>query len=120
MPKTKLYYTITLVGYLGLFILLMLWNAWLAPSEHFPRALVLIVLVGPLMLPLQGLLHGRPYTFSWSSYLALLYFALGVGELTRPDERYLAALQILFSLMMFVGAILYARHRARELAATGD
>lgn len=114
MSKTTVTYSVTLAGYFGLFILLMLWNVWLAPSEHFPRALVLIVLVGPLLLPLRGLLHGRPYTFSWSSYLALLYFALGVGELTRPAERHLATLEIIFSLMMFVGAVLYARYRGRE------
>lgn len=120
MSNTKVTYAVTLTGYFGLVFLLMLWNAWLAPSEHFPRALAIIVLVGPLMLPLRGLLHGRPYTFSWSSYLALIYFALGVGELTRPDERHLAVLEILFSLMMFVGAILYARYRGRELKAAGE
>jgi uncharacterized membrane protein len=118
MSNTRTTYALTLIGYFGLVILLMLWNAWLSPSTHFPRAMVLIVLVGPLMLPLRGLLHGRPYTFSWSSYLALLYLALGVGDLTRPGERHLAALEIIFSLMMFVGAIFYARYRRVELKET--
>lgn len=120
MSNTKTMYAVTLTGYFGLLILLTAWNAWLAPSTHFPRAMVLLVLVGPLMLPLRGLLHGRPYTFSWSSYLALLYFALGVGDLTRPDERHLAVLEIIFSLMMFVGAILYARYRRKELNTGED
>jgi len=119
MSRTKVTYTAAIAGYFGLVVLLTLWHGWLAPSEHFPRSLVLIVLVGPLMLPLSGLLHGRPYTFAWSSYLALFYFAYGVGQLTRPAERYLAALAIVFSLMLFVGAIMYARYRGGENARAG-
>jgi len=115
MSKSEITYGAAMVGYFGLIILLTAWNGWLAPSEYFPRSLVLLVLVGPLMFPLRGLLHGRPYTFAWSSYLALLYFVLGWGDaFARPAERHLAILEILFSLMMFVGAILYARYHGRE------
>ena len=57
-------YILTLTGYLGTLALLTAWYSWLAPSTHFPVALVLLVLVLPLLFPLRGLLHGRRYTFS--------------------------------------------------------
>ena len=46
------WYALTLLGYLGTFALLLAWYTVLAPSEHFPVSLVLLVLVGPLLFPL--------------------------------------------------------------------
>ena len=106
---------IALTGYFGLFGLLLLWYAWLEPSGRLPTALVLILLVGPLLMPLRGLLHGRPYTYAWTSFLALYYFMIGIfnaaGSMIRP---WLAWLEIGFSVLLFLGAVLYARSRSRE------
>ncbi|MBL8247941.1 MAG: DUF2069 domain-containing protein, partial [Candidatus Competibacter sp.] len=49
---------VALTGYFGLFWLLLFWFAWLEPPDRAPVALVLILLVGPLLFPLRGLLHG--------------------------------------------------------------
>ena len=116
-----------LTGHLGLLTLLTTWYAWLAPMPRLPVALVLLVLVAPLLLPLRGLLHGRPYTHAWASYLALFYLAQGIVEaFARPDERGYAWAEIILSAMFYTGAILFARYRSRELkqqaqtpAATG-
>ncbi|MEQ1531454.1 MAG: DUF2069 domain-containing protein, partial [Methylococcales bacterium] len=48
------FYTLALVGFFGLFVLLMLWPTVLAPATHFPVALVLLVTVTPLLLPMRG------------------------------------------------------------------
>ncbi|MBE2293723.1 MAG: DUF2069 domain-containing protein [Phycisphaerales bacterium] len=105
---------ITLVGYFGLFGVLLLWYVWLEPPSRVPTALVLILLLGPLLLPLRGLLHGRPYTHAWSSFLALFYFVVGIfnaaGIMARP---WLAWLEIGLSLLWFLGAILFVRACAR-------
>jgi uncharacterized membrane protein len=105
-----------LAGYFGLFGLLLLWFAWLEPPGRLPVALVLLILVGPLLWPLRGLLHGRPYTHAWAAFLALFYFTVGVfyaaGPMVRP---WLAWLAIGFSLLWFAGAILYVRTRSQEL-----
>lgn len=106
---------LALIGYFGLLVLLLLWNTWLAPSKYFPVALVLIVMVGPLLLPLRGLLHARAYTHAWTSFLALFYFTHGVGEAySNPAERLYGWLEILFSVALFLGAIFYVRCRAIE------
>lgn len=105
-----------LAGYFGLFGLLMAWLTWLAPSHRFPVALTLLVMVSPLLLPLRGLLHARPYTHAWTAFLALPYFAHGVVETyANPAERPFGALEVLFSLLLFVGCIGYARY-----AGTGE
>lgn len=107
-----------LAGYFGLLGLLMLWNIWLAPSRYFPVAMVLIVLVVPLLFPLRGLLHGRISAHLWAGLLALLYFVHGVVEaVSNPAQRWLGLLEIVFSLALFAGALLYVRLRTAERKA---
>jgi uncharacterized membrane protein len=113
---TKLWRVITLTTYFGLFLLLIAWSVWLEPPRRLPVALVLIVLVGPLLLPLRGLLHGHPYTHAWTSFMALFYFVAGVfnaaGVMNRP---WLAWLEIALSVMLFFGAVFYTRAKVRAL-----
>ena len=105
----------TLIGYFGLLGILLTWNAWIAPSEHFPRALILMVLLVPLLFPLRGLLHGRPYTHAWTILISLIYFTLGVSNTAVAAERLYGLLLIIASLMLFSGCILYLRCRNAPL-----
>lgn len=101
---------VTLASYFGLFILLMSWKTWLAPSPHYPVSLVLIVLVGPLLFPLRGLVHGRPYTHAWTSFLALFYFVIGVDDVAGGTTQYLLAWsEVFLSITLFTGCLAYAR-----------
>lgn len=101
---------LTLTGYFGLLALLLCWHVWLSPPERLPVALVLIALVVPLLFPLRGLLHGKPYTHSWVTFLAIFYLTLGLGEaVAAPSERLLAILEVVFSLMLLAGASWYVR-----------
>ncbi|MHB8747181.1 MAG: DUF2069 domain-containing protein [Gammaproteobacteria bacterium] len=116
MSLTQLARFSALFGYFGLLTLLIAWFTVLAPSTHLPTALLLLIVVGPLLFPLRGLLHGKPYTHAWVSMLALLYFTHGVIEAwSNRTERTYALLEILFSVLLFLGSMLYARWRAREL-----
>ena len=100
----------TLLGYFGLFALLLLWFTLLAPSQRYPTSLVLIVFIGPLLFPLRGLLHGRKYTHAWTGFLVLIYFIHGVVESwANPAERGLALLEIFFSLLLFFGCLFFIR-----------
>ena len=118
MRQTRLAYAIALAGYFGLLTLLTTWTAWLSPPKNLPVSLVLLIGVGPLLLPLRGLLHGRPYTFAWTSFLTLLYVLHAILEFYgSPADRLLAAAELLFALMLYGGAVAYARWRGRELSA---
>ncbi|MBK8817144.1 MAG: DUF2069 domain-containing protein [Methylococcaceae bacterium] len=108
--KAAIPYRIALAGFLGLFALLMLWNTVLAPSLHFPVALVLLSTVTPLLLPMRGFLNGRPKSCAWLAYISLIYLVFGCSEAyadikTRPY----ALLEIALSLMIFFGATFYIR-----------
>ncbi|MGB5472591.1 MAG: DUF2069 domain-containing protein [Gammaproteobacteria bacterium] len=115
MPAPRLLYALTLTGYFGTFALLLAWYVWLAPSTHFPVALVLLVLVTPLLFPLRGLLHARRYTIAWSCFLALLYFTHGVIEAWHSaSTRPLGLLEIVLTTAWFVGGISYIKTGKRE------
>ena len=110
MFSSRFLYLLTLFGYFGTLGLLTAWYSWLAPSTHFPRALVLVVAVVPLLFPLRGILHGRKYTFAWSCFLALLYFIHGVMEAYSSEtNRHLGLLEVLFTTLWFVAAMAYVR-----------
>ncbi len=82
---SQFWHAVALTGYFGLFGLLLLWFSWLEPPRQLPVALGLILLVGPLLPPLRGLLHGRAYTHAWASFLALFYFISSVAT-SRSDR----------------------------------
>ncbi|MCK4950193.1 MAG: DUF2069 domain-containing protein, partial [Gammaproteobacteria bacterium] len=85
---------------------------WLAPSENMPAYIPLGFLLTPLLFPLAGLLRGKRYTYVWTSYLSMIYFAHGIGEAyTLPDERWYAITEILLSIMLFAGALIYVRNK---------
>ncbi|MDQ7089278.1 MAG: DUF2069 domain-containing protein [Methylococcales bacterium] len=113
MNPRYLYY-IALTGYFGLFFLMMLWNTLLAPSRYFPVSIVLIVMVTPLLLPLRGLLEAKPKSCAWAAYVSLLYFIHGsIEAFVTADQRLLAILEVIFSLLLFFGASFYVRLRKK-------
>ena len=106
----RLFYALAVVGFFGLFALLMLWNTVFAPSVRFPVALVLLFAIGPLLLPLRGLLNARSRSLVWLSYLSLPYFVHGCIEtFANADERLFAGLEVALSLLLFCGSSFYVR-----------
>lgn len=104
-----------LIAYFGLFTGLILWFTWLAPPERSSISVALLGFVGPLLLPLRGILHGRAYTHAWTSMLALLYFTHGVVEAwSNAEERIWASGEVIFSVWLFTASAFFARCRARQ------
>ncbi len=116
--RTALYwYYSALGGYFGLFLLLMSWPTILLPSARFPVALILLFSVTPLLLPLRGFLHGKTRSCSWLAYISLFYLIHGIVEAyAEPLERCYAALEILFSLLLFFGTTFYVRYYQKTLS----
>ena len=108
------FYAIALSGYVGLFGLIMLWNTLISPPEKLPVALVLIFTVSPLLLPLRGFIKGNLKSCSWMAYLSMPYFMHGSIEAYARTERLLPSLEVLFSLMLFLGATFFVRYAARN------
>ncbi len=108
-----------LSSFLAVLILLSLRIVWLAPPDYWPRSLVLLCLVGPLLLPLRGVIYGRPRAHLWAAILAMFYFVVGsyhgADALTHghTDRLVLAILDILMSITLFISANLYVRSYPR-------
>ena len=98
----------TLAGLLALFILCVVWEAWLAPLR--PGSLFWIKAL-PLLLPLSGVLRGRRYTYQWLSMYILLWFIEGVmrGWSDSGTIRYLAILEVVLSTWVFACTVVFAR-----------
>lgn len=96
-------------AWIGLTLLGVAWELWLAPLR--PGGSWLVLKVVPLLFPLMGLLHGRRYTFQWSSLLVWAYAVEGsVRALSDPGpSARLAVLELALALAFFASAITYLR-----------
>ena len=90
------------------------WELWLAPLRPGGSWLVLKVL--PLLLPLRGILHGRVYTYRWSSLLIWLYFTEGTVRAWTDSgiSATLAFLEVALTLVFFVAVAWYTRVHPRD------
>jgi uncharacterized membrane protein len=107
---TKIWRITTLVGYFGLLSLLVAWTAWLAPPQALPRSLVLIMLVGPLLFLLRGILYGRTKAHLGIGLLAIFYFVAGIfNSAGGIEQNWLAWVEVGLSVLLFCGALGYVR-----------
>ena len=96
----------------GLIVLGLAWEMWLAPLRPGGSWLALKVL--PLVVPLAGLWKNRMYTYRWVSLMIWLYFTEGVVRAwsdALPAGRVLAGLEIVLCLLLFVACALHVRLR---------
>ena len=94
---------------IALIFLGVAWELFLAPVKPGGSWLVLKVL--PLMAPLFGVLHGRRYTFQWSTLLIWLYAAEGALRAYTDSgaAAMLAAVEATLALAYFGAAVAYLR-----------
>lgn len=98
------------------FFLMATMIAWIiiAPHEpNYPTGIMLMAGVVPLLFPLRGLLHARPYTHAWTSFLMLFYFTLGVGEAYGSVNYLYPSLSIVLSTLCFIGCLGFVKFNAK-------
>ncbi len=103
------------LGYVGL--LLVLLAVALRPDPDWPRSLRLLFLITPLLLPLRGLWYARPASYVWISLLSLFYFSASVFVLAATPGDALGRLELVTSVLVFLGALGCARLRRRAGSA---
>lgn len=98
---------------LGLIVLGLAWELFLAPLRPGGSWLALKAL--PLCIPLAGLLKNRMYTYRWVSLLVWLYFTEGAVRAysDRAPGNYLAMVEVLLCLTLFVACALHVRLRLK-------
>jgi len=95
----------------ALIFLCVAWELFLAPVR--PGGSWLALKAVPLMVPLFGVLHGRRYTFQWTTLLIWLYFAEGIVRAYSDSglSARLAAAEIVLVLAYFASAVAFVRSR---------
>jgi uncharacterized membrane protein len=103
---------------LGLIVLGLAWELWLAPVRNGGSWLAIKVL--PLCFPLAGLLRNRMYTYRWMSLVVWIYFTEGVVRAysDRGLGARLALIEIALCLALFAACALHVRIRLKKAKAT--
>ncbi|WP_413284942.1 DUF2069 domain-containing protein [Vibrio sp. MA40-2] len=116
LPNTQRYRYIALTGYLSLLSWVALWQIFVSPHPHINSITLAIAWCIPLLLPLRGILSGKAYTHAWANFILMLYFLHSLTILyVDQGERWLAAIELLLTCVAFIGNVMYARNRGREL-----
>ncbi len=111
MTNTRLLANLSSVLLIGLIVLCVLWEGWLAPLR--PEGSWMTLKALPLLFAVFGVLKGRRYTYQWLSMLVLLYFTEGVVRTNDAGLMgTLALIEALLSAALFVTVLLYARATA--------
>ncbi|MDB5829789.1 MAG: hypothetical protein JWQ73_4009 [Variovorax sp.] len=102
----------------GLIVLGLVWELWLAPIR--PGGSLLALKVLPLVVPLAGLLKNRMYTYRWVSLMIWLYFIEGVVRAWSDRNgvgQVLALVEVALCLSLFVACAWHVRSRLSQAAA---
>ncbi|RZL65103.1 MAG: DUF2069 domain-containing protein [Variovorax sp.] len=102
----------------GLIVLGLAWEMWLAPLR--PGGSLLALKVLPLVIPLAGLIKNRMYTYRWVSLMVWLYFTEGVVRAwsdTSGISQILALVEVLLCLVLFTACAFHVRVRLRQAAS---
>jgi uncharacterized membrane protein len=103
-------YVIAVASLIALIFLGLAWELWLAPVR--PGGSLLALKILPLLAPLFGILHGKIYTYQWTSMLVLAYFAEGAVRAWSDQglSAQLAGAELALALACFVACVAFVRH----------
>ena len=107
-------YCITVSSLVGLIFLGLAWELWLAPVR--PGGSLLALKILPLLAPLFGILHGKIYTYQWTSMLVLAYFAEGAVRAWSDHglSAQLAGAELALALACFIACLYFVRSAQRR------
>jgi uncharacterized membrane protein len=99
---------------MGLIVLGLVWELWLAPLR--PGGTLLALKVLPLCFPLTGLLKNRMYTYRWLSLMIWLYFTEGVVRAwsDAAPSHYFALAEVFLCVALFIACTLHVRLRLKH------
>lgn len=117
LPAVQLTRALAVGCLLGLIVLGLAWELFLAPLPSGSGALALKVL--PLCIPLAGLLKHRMYTYRWLSLMVWIYFTEGVVRAwsDRWPSNALALIEVVLCVLLFAACALHVRLRLRAAKA---
>ena len=103
---------VAVASLLGLIVLGLAWELWLAPTGQRTLALKVV----PLVIPLAGLLKHRLYTYRWVSLMVWLYFIEGSVRATSEHGPSvpLAWAEVVLCTALFLACATHVRWRLQQ------
>ncbi|KKC99028.1 DUF2069 domain-containing protein [Photobacterium halotolerans] len=115
-PSTRKLHYFSLTVNLSLLLWVFLWQSVISPHPHLNNYVVAGLWILPLLLPLKGIVQGKPYTHAWANFILMFYFLHALTLLwVDGGERWLALIELGLTTAAFFANILFARARGREL-----
>jgi uncharacterized membrane protein len=117
MSKTTLIFRrLALYSYFLLLAWLIIWHFLLPVDVEHSALFIRITWIVLLLLPMHGLIKGKPYTHAWANFVVMIYLIHGLTAIyALPDESLYALIEIILATGMFIGCSAFARMRGREL-----
>ncbi|MFQ3249731.1 DUF2069 domain-containing protein [Glaciecola sp.] len=107
---------LALFSHITLIVWMLIWYFLLPITADYSIVFKLLLFIVPLLLPLPGILQGKPYTHAWASFIVLLYFLHSITVLyAEPSQMLYATIELVLAIAMFVGCSGFARLRGQEL-----
>jgi len=115
-PDTRNYRYLALICHLLLVAWIAVWQFALSTTQTYSLIFIVLLYLVPILLPLPGVIKGKPYTHAWANFVVLYYLMHGCTvAYAVPAERLYAVIEILLCTGMFAGCSVFARKRGREL-----
>ena len=114
--KVKNLRILALVSHIGLLAWMCIWYFFLPMTAEYSMLFKFLIYILPLLLPLYGVVQGKPYTHAWASFIVLLYFLHSITVIyAEPSQMLYAIIELILAIGMFVGCSGFARLRGQEL-----
>ncbi len=108
-PRVKASRAVSLASFIGLAVLLIVWNLAFADLHGARIWVVVSIQLIPLLLVAPGMLSGSPRAHAWTCFIVNLYFIQGVLAAIDPARMLYGWLEAIISLTLFTSALLYTR-----------
>jgi len=107
---------LALCSHLALLAWMIIWYFLLPMTADYSITFKIIFYILPLLLPLPGIMQGKPYTHAWASFIVLLYFLHSITVIyAEPSQLLYAIIELILAIGMFLGCSSFARLRGQEL-----
>lgn len=107
---------LALCSHLALLAWMIIWYFFLPMTAEYSVTFKILFYILPLLLPLPGIMQGKPYTHAWASFIVLLYFLHSITVIyAEPTQMLYAIIELVLAISMFVGCSSFARLRGQEL-----
>lgn len=108
-PRVKISRAVSLISYIALAALLLVWNLAFADLHGARIWVVLSIQLIPLLLVAPGMISGSPRAHAWLCFIVNLYFIQGVLAAINPARMIFGWMEAIISLTLFIAALLYTR-----------